>query len=139
MSKESRKVVDLAIGRASGRYLHITPTKARRVVDLVRGRNAEEAVTILNFAPQAASSQARKVLESAMRSILDKRQRNGLAVSRPALYVAEAFVDEGPTMKRYRPRAKGRAGRILKRTSHITFVVRQSETAGAEAKKGRNR
>jgi large subunit ribosomal protein L22 len=127
MSKESRKTVDLTLGRASGRHLHVTPMKARRMVDLVRGKNAEDAVTTLLFAPQAASLPARKVLQSAMQSIVDKREGQGLAVDRSALYVAEAYVDEGPTMKRYRPRAKGRAGRILKRTSHITFVVRQAE------------
>jgi large subunit ribosomal protein L22 len=103
--------------------------KARRVVDLVRGKNAEEAVTILKFAPQAASRPVRKVLESAMQSIVDKREGQGLAVDRSLLYVAEAFVDEGPTMKRFQPRAKGRAARILKRSSHITFVVRQAEKA----------
>ncbi|MDR2378280.1 MAG: 50S ribosomal protein L22 [Bifidobacteriaceae bacterium] len=130
MSKESRKVLDLNVGKASGRYLRVTPMKARRVVNLVRGKNAEAAVTTLLFAPQAASRPARKVLESAMQSIVDKREGAGLAVDRSALYVAEAYVDEGPTMKRFRPRAKGRAARILKRSSHITFVVREAERAG---------
>jgi large subunit ribosomal protein L22 len=127
MSKESRKVTDLSLGRAQARFVRVTPMKARRVVNLVRGKNAEEAVATLKFAPQAASLPVRKVLESAMASIVDKRERNGLDVDRSALYVAEAFVDEGPTMKRFRPRAQGRAGRILKRTSHITVVVRQAE------------
>ncbi|MDR2382253.1 MAG: 50S ribosomal protein L22 [Bifidobacteriaceae bacterium] len=114
------------VGKASGRYIHVTPMKARRMVNLVRGQNAEKAITILKFAPQAASLPVRKVLQSAMQSILDKREGQGLSVERSALYVAEAYVDEGPTMKRFRPRAKGRAGRILKRTSHITFVVREA-------------
>jgi large subunit ribosomal protein L22 len=105
------------------------------MVDLVRGKNAEEAVTTLQFAPQAASRPVRKVLESAMASIVDKREGQGLAVDRSALYIAEAYVDEGPTMKRFRPRAKGRAARILKRSSHITFVVRQAEKAGQARKK----
>jgi large subunit ribosomal protein L22 len=125
MSKESRKVVDLAAGRATGRRIRMTPMKARRVVDLVRGKSVDEAVSTLLFAPQAASLPARKVLESARDSILTKRERNGLATDATALYVAEAYVDEGPTMKRFRPRAKGRAGRILKRSCHITFVVRE--------------
>jgi large subunit ribosomal protein L22 len=103
--------------------------KARRMVDLVRGQKAEEAVTRLLFAPQAASVPVRKVVQSAVQSILDKREGEGLPVDRSALYIAEAYVDEGPTMKRYRPRAKGRAGTVLKRTSHITVVVRQLENA----------
>ncbi|MDR1824072.1 MAG: 50S ribosomal protein L22 [Bifidobacteriaceae bacterium] len=117
----------MAVGRAQARFVRVTPMKARRVVDLVRGKNAVEAVATLKFAPQAASLPVRKCLESAMASIVDKREKNGLDVDRAALYVAEAFVDEGPTMKRFRPRAQGRAGRILKRTSHITVVVRQAE------------
>jgi len=127
MSKESRKVTDLSVGKAQVRYLRIAPTKARRVVNLVRGKNAEQAVTILKFAPQAAALPVRKAVESAMASIIDKRESNGLDVDRGLLYVAEAFVDEGATMKRFRPRAQGRAAPILKRTSHITVVVRQAD------------
>ncbi|MDR2347555.1 MAG: 50S ribosomal protein L22 [Bifidobacteriaceae bacterium] len=128
MSKPSRKVLDLSVGKASGRYIRVTPMKARRMVNLVRGKNAEQAAVTLLFQPQAASRPVRKVLESAMQSIIDKREQHGGApVDRASLYVAEAYVDEGPTMKRFRPRAKGRAGRILKRTSHITVVVREAE------------
>jgi large subunit ribosomal protein L22 len=139
MSKESRKVLDLTLGRAVAKYVSVTPMKARRMVDLVRGKTVEEARTVLLFAPQAASRPVRKVLDSATQSILDKREGAGLTVDRSALYVAEAFVDEGPTMKRFRPRAKGRAGRILKRSSHITVVVRQAEKAPKAEKKERTR
>ena len=131
MSKPSRKVLDLSVGKASGRYIRVTPMKARRMIDLVRGKNAEDAATLLLFQPQSAIRPVRKVLESAMDSIINKREvHGGTPVDRSALYVAEAYVDEGPTMKRFRPRAKGRAARILKRTSHITVVVREAEKKG---------
>jgi large subunit ribosomal protein L22 len=122
-----KQVVDLTAGKASARYVRVTPMKARRVINLVRGMNAAEAVTTLKFAPQAAALPVRKVVESAAHSLTDKRQAAGLDTDDwDNLYVAEAYVDEGPTMKRFRPRAQGRAGRILKRTSHITVVVRQT-------------
>ena len=104
--------------RAQARYVRISPTKARRVVDLVRGMTVQEALTILKFAPQAASEQAYKVLASAAANA----EHNG-RLDRDTLIVSEAYVDEGPTMKRFRPRAQGRAYRIRKRTCHITFVV----------------
>ncbi|MDR0365668.1 MAG: 50S ribosomal protein L22 [Bifidobacteriaceae bacterium] len=130
MSKVSKQVLDLSLGRASARRVRVTPMKARRMVDLVRGMYADDAITTLKFAPQRASEPVQKTVQSAVQSILDKREREGLAVDRRSLYVAEAYVDEGPTMKRFRPRAKGRAARILKRTSHITIVVRQAEADG---------
>jgi large subunit ribosomal protein L22 len=127
MSKVSRRVVDYSVGRASARYVRVTPMKARRMVNLVRGKNTAEAIATLRFAPQAASLPVRKVLESAVASLLDKADSQGLEVDSGNLVVFEAFVDEGPTMKRFRPRAQGRAGRILKRTSHITVAVREAE------------
>ena len=109
--------------KAQARYVRVTPQKARRVVDLIRGRQASEAVAVLEFAPQAASETVRKVVQSAIANARVKAQ----AASEPfdeRLYVVErAFVDEGPTLKRFRPRAQGRAYRINKRTSHITVVV----------------
>lgn len=117
--------------RAQARFVRVTPTKARRVVDLIRGRKADEAVALLRFAPQAAAEPVRKVLESAM---ANAENNEGLAID--ALYIAEAYVDEGPTLKRFRPRAHGRAYRIRKRTSHITVVVEQREAAAARAKGG---
>jgi large subunit ribosomal protein L22 len=117
--------------KAQARYVRVTPQKARRVVDLIRGKQALEAVAVLEFAPQAASETVRKVVQSAIANARVKAQ----AASEPfdeRLYVVErAFVDEGPTLKRFRPRAQGRAYRINKRTSHITVVVApQGEVPG---------
>ena len=109
--------------KASARHVRVTPQKARRVVDLIRGKQAVEAVAVLQFAPQAASDPIRKVLESAIANCRVKADRESVAFDERELVVASAFVDEGPTMKRFRPRAQGRAGRINKRTSHITVVV----------------
>ena len=117
--------------RAQARFVRVTPTKARRVVDLIRGMNAEEAAALLRFAPQAAAEPVRKVLESAMANADDLD-----GTPRESLVVAEAYVDEGPTMKRFRPRAQGRAYRIRKRTSHITVVVDQKQPATAGSSKG---
>ncbi|MCL2803021.1 MAG: 50S ribosomal protein L22 [Micrococcales bacterium] len=127
MSKESRRITDMSVGKAQARFVRVTPMKARRMVNLVRGQDAAQAVTTMKFATQAASLPVRKTIESAVDSIITKRESNGLEVDRTKLYIAEAYVDEGPTLKRFRPRAQGRAGRILKRTSHITVVVRQAD------------
>ncbi|HEU4539967.1 MAG TPA: 50S ribosomal protein L22 [Jiangellaceae bacterium] len=104
--------------RASARYVRVTPMKARRVVDLVRGMRADEAAAVLKFAPQAAAEPVRKVIESAVANA-----ENNEGLDPDSLVITQAYVDEGPTMKRYRPRAHGRAYRIRKRTSHITVVV----------------
>ncbi|MDO9458075.1 50S ribosomal protein L22 [Nocardioides sp.] len=114
---------------ASARFQRITPMKARRVVDLVRGLPVADALSILQFAPQAASETVYKVLESA---IANAETTEGLDAS--DLVVSVAMVDEGPTMKRWRPRAQGRATRINKRTSHITLVV---QPASALKKNGK--
>jgi large subunit ribosomal protein L22 len=106
--------------RAQARYVRVTPMKARRVVDLIRGLQADEAAAVLRFAPQAAAEPVRKVLESAMANAEDSKGLSG-----ESLYVAQAYVNEGPTIKRFRPRAQGRAYRINKRTSHITVVVEE--------------
>jgi large subunit ribosomal protein L22 len=103
---------------ASARYVRITPMKARRVVDMVRGLPVDDALSLLQFAPQAASETVYKVLESA---IANAETTEGL--TKADLVVTVAMVDEGPTMKRWRPRAQGRATRINKRTSHITLAV----------------
>ena len=103
---------------ASARFVRISPMKARRVVDMVRGMGVDEALALLKFAPQAASETVYKVLESA---VANAESNEGLG--RDSLVVTKAMVDEGPTMKRWRPRAQGRASRINKRTSHITLVV----------------
>jgi large subunit ribosomal protein L22 len=103
---------------ASARFVRITPMKARRVVDMVRGQEVDDALALLQFAPQAAAATVYKVLESA---VANAATTEGL--DRGTLVVSKAMVDEGPTMKRWRPRAQGRASRINKRTSHITLVV----------------
>ena len=112
---------------AVARYQRITPMKARRVVDLVRGLPVDEALSVLAFAPQAASETVYKVLESA---IANAETTEGL--DRGTLVVSVAQVDEGPTMKRWRPRAQGRATRINKRTSHITLAVQPAEVVAAK-------
>ena len=122
---------------ASARFVRITPMKARRVVDMVRGLPVDEALALLAFAPQAAAETVRKVLESA---VANAETTEGLDTSDLILSVAQ--VDEGPTMKRWRPRAQGRATRILKRTSHITLVVQPataSQSAGAAQTRGGSR
>ena len=110
--------------RAVARHVRISPNKARRVINLVRGLPAKEALTVLQFAPQAASEQVYKVLASAIANA-----ENNERLDPDALLVSEAFVDEGPTLKRFRPRAQGRAFRINKRTSHITIEVESVATA----------
>ena len=110
--------------RAVARHVRISPNKARRVVNLVRGLPAKEALTVLQFAPQAASEQVYKVLASAMANA-----ENNERLDPDALLVSEAFVDEGPTLKRFRPRAQGRAYRIRKRTCHITIAVEAVQVA----------
>jgi large subunit ribosomal protein L22 len=112
---------------ASARFVRITPLKARRVVDLVRGLPVEEALAILQFAPQAAAQTIYKVLESA---IANAETTEGLDTG--DLVVSVAQVDEGPTMKRWRPRAQGRATRINKRTSHITLVVQPASVVATK-------
>ena len=115
---------------ATARFTRITPMKARRVVDMVRGMAVDEALALLQFAPQAAAQTVYKVLESA---IANAETTEGLAAA--DLVVSVAMVDEGPTMKRWRPRAQGRATRINKRTSHITLAVQPADVVAAKATK----
>lgn len=110
--------------RAQARYVRVTPQKARRVVDLIRGMQAAEAQSLLKFAPQAASEPIGKVLDSAIANAT-----NNLNLDPTSLVISQAYIDEGPTMKRFRPRAQGRAYRIRKRTSHITVVVESRDGA----------
>ncbi len=117
--------------KAQARHVRVTPMKARRVVDLIRGKQASEAVAVLQFAPQAASEPVRKVLESAIANARVHAEAASENFDERSLVVSRAFVDEGPTMKRFRPRAQGRASRILKRTSHITVHVSDNSTDGA--------
>jgi large subunit ribosomal protein L22 len=118
--------------RAQARFIRVTPRKARRVVDLIRGLPAAEAQAVLRFAPQAASEPVGKVLASA---IANAEHNNKLDAD--TLVVSRAWVDQGPTHKRFRPRAQGRAYRVNKRTSHITVIVEsRPEGAGAAPGKG---
>ncbi len=103
--------------RAKLRYLRVSPRKTRLVVDLIRGKNVAEAINILTFTRRAASEPVRKLIESAIANA----EASDANVDR--LFVATITVDEGPTLRRFRPRAMGRATRINKRTSHITCVL----------------
>jgi large subunit ribosomal protein L22 len=126
--------------KAQARYVRVTPRKARRVVDLIRGRQATEAVAVLQFAPQAAGEPVRKVVQSAIANARVKADTASEPFDERTLVVQAAYVDEGPTMKRFRPRAQGRAYRINKRTSHITVVVAQpQERNEPEGSSGRTR
>jgi large subunit ribosomal protein L22 len=117
--------------QAKLRYSTVTPMKARRVVDLVRGLPADEALAVLRFAPQSASEPVYKVLESAVANAQHAAQLRNERLDVEDLVVSQAYVDEGPTLKRFRPRAQGRAYRIRKRTSHTTIHV-ESWSADAE-------
>ncbi|MGI6655915.1 MAG: 50S ribosomal protein L22 [Desulfobulbus sp.] len=104
--------------KAVARYVRISPQKARLVADTVRGMSVDKALTTLRFMPKKGARLIRKVLESA---IANADQLESVDVD--TLYVKKITVDGGPMLKRFRPRAMGRATRILKRTSHITIVV----------------
>lgn len=108
--------------KAIARTVRIAPRKVRLVVDLVRGKTVKEAAAILRLTPKASSVVVEKVLKSATANAV-----NNYKMNQDALYIKEAYVDEGPTLKRYRPRAKGSAGSILKRTSHITIVLEEKK------------
>ena len=103
---------------AQAKYVRMTPMKCRRVIDLVRGMPVETALDVLRFDVHAASEPIGKVLASAIANAEHNKSLN-----RRDLFISQAYVDEGPTLKRFRPRAQGRAYRIRKRTSHITVVV----------------
>jgi large subunit ribosomal protein L22 len=122
---------------AKARFVHISASKARRVIDLVRGKSVAEALDILRWAPQAASEPVAKVIASAA---ANAQNNDGLDPS--TLVVATVYADEGPTSKRIRPRAQGRAYRIRKRTSHITVIVESRPSRsekGASAASARSR
>ncbi|WP_028245933.1 50S ribosomal protein L22 [Pseudoclavibacter soli] len=116
------------------RHIRITPQKARRVVNLIRGKQANEALGILKFAPQGAAEPVYKLVASAVANARVKADSDNVSLNEDDLFIAEAYVDEGPTLKRIRPRAQGRAYRVLKRTSHITVVVATPEDEATAAK-----
>ena len=113
------------------RHIRVTPQKARRVVALIKGKQAQEALAILKFAPQSASEPIYKLVASAIANARVKADQVSEYLDEQDLYVANAYVDEGTTLKRFRPRAQGRAFQIKKRTSHITVVLSTPETADA--------
>ncbi|PID53962.1 MAG: 50S ribosomal protein L22 [Micrococcales bacterium] len=119
--------------KAQVRHLRVSPMKARRVVDLIRGRQVTDAVAVLQFAQQAASEPVLKGLNSAIANARVKADQAGEPFNERDLVVTTAYVDEGPTLKRFRPRAQGRAFRVRKRTSHVTIVV-ADEVGGARAR-----
>ena len=108
---------------ATIKHIRVTPMKARRVVNLIRGKQASEALAILKFAPQAASEPIFKLVQAAVANARVKADASNTSFDEEDLIVSAAFVDEGTTLKRFMPRAQGRAFKILKRTSHITVVV----------------
>jgi large subunit ribosomal protein L22 len=117
------------------KHIRVTPMKARRVIDMIRGKQAEEALAILKFAPQAASEPVYKLVASAIANARVKADAENTYLDEQDLVVARAFVDEGTTLKRFRPRAQGRASRVLKRTSHITVVLATPDHIAAKAGK----
>ena len=125
--------------KAKARYLRVTPQKARRVVDLIRGQQATEALAVLKFAEQSASDPIYKLVASGIANARIQADKLGEAFDENELVISEAFVDEGPTMKRFRPRAQGRAYRINKRTSHITVVLASGDDLPVGASRKGNR
>ncbi|MFB2582612.1 50S ribosomal protein L22 [Herbiconiux sp. P15] len=119
------------------RHIRVTPMKARRVVNLIRGRQAVEALAILKFAPQGASEPVYKLVASAIANARVKADATNSYLDEQDLFITKAFVDQGATLKRFQPRAQGRAFQILKRTSHITIVLATPDDveAGAASKK----
>ena len=115
------------------KHIRITPMKARRVVNLIRGKQATEALAILKFAPQSASEPIYKLVASAVANAKVKADAANILFDEDDLIISQAFVDEGTTLKRFMPRAQGRAFRINKRTSHITVVVATPDELAAKA------
>lgn len=108
--------------RAQVRYVRISPTKVRIVADLVRGKPVNEALAILRYTPKRASL----VIEKAIRSAVANAENN-FEMDKDSLVISEIYVGQGPTLKRYHPRQRGQAFPILKRTSHLTVVVKERE------------
>ena len=119
---------------ATARFVRVSPMKARRVLALVRGKSVSEALAILKFAPQSASEPIYKLVESAVANARVKADRDGEYLDEQDLYVRNAYVDEGTTLKRFQPRAQGRAFQIKKRTSHITIQLATPEVAETNKK-----
>ena len=129
-ARRQRLLGDAPGAFATAQHVRVTPQKARRVGDLLRGANATEALNLLKFQPQAVAANFHTLVGSA---VSNAETLEGL--NRETLVISQVLVDEGPTMKRWRPRAKGSANRIFKRTSHLTVVVTPAEEAVKAAPK----
>ncbi|WP_375002221.1 50S ribosomal protein L22 [Aeromicrobium sp. CTD01-1L150] len=129
-ARRERLLGDAPGAFAVARFVRVTPLKSRRVADLIRGLEVDEALALLQFAPQAVAQDFHKLVSSA---VANAETTEDLDAS--DLVISTVLVEEGPTMKRWRPRAKGAANRILKRSSHLTVVVQPADTI---QKKGGN-
>ena len=118
--EEKQEVQTVAEAKATLRYARISARKVKIVADLLRGKNVDEALSIVKFTPKASSEIIEKLLKSAIANA-----ENNHFMNRANLYVAEIYANQGPTLKRIRPAAQGSAVRIRKRTSHITIVLRE--------------
>jgi large subunit ribosomal protein L22 len=121
------------------RHIRVTPQKARRVVALIKGKQAQEALAILKFAPQGASEPIYKLVAAAIANARVKADKDGEYLDEQDLYISNAYVDEGTTLKRFQPRAQGRAYQIKKRTSHITVELTTPQVADAAAGSASNK
>jgi len=122
LTKKQRKLLGIGKdqGKAISKYVRITPRKVKVVADLIKGKDLDEAYAILDYTPKAASPIIKKAMKSAEANAVNN---NGL--SKGSLYVADAYANEGPILKRFIPRARGSASRINKRTSHVTVVLKE--------------
>jgi len=129
-ARRQRLLGDAPGAFAVANHVRVTPQKAKRVGDLIRGANATDAIAMLKFQPQAVAENFGKLVASAVANAESTEELNA-----ESLVISQVYVDEGPTMKRWRPRAKGSANRIFKRTSHLTVVVTPVEEAPKPAPK----
>ena len=109
------------------RLARVSPQKARLVADLIRGKDVSQAIEVLQFSKKKSAGMIRKLIESAIANAEHKAERDNVALDIDDLFIKEIFVDQGPTLRRFRPRARGMATRIQKKTSHITVVLDEGE------------
>lgn len=130
LSKKERKELGIGkeVGKASAKYVRISPSKVNIVLKLLRGKSLKEAEAILRYTNKAAAPILEKLLQSAAANAVNNNELN-----RDNLYVAEAYANSGPTLKRFQPRARGSAGKILKRSSHISVVLKEKDNVKTEA------
>jgi large subunit ribosomal protein L22 len=124
LTKKERKVLGVGKdqGKSIAKYVRVTPRKMKIVIDLIKGKSLEEAYAILMYTPKAASPVLTKALKSAEANCVNRPIG---ALSRDALYVADAYANQGPILKRFMPKARGSSARINKRTSHVTVVLKE--------------